>query len=360
MHGAQQTLLEQMQITDWEIADRMALFGIEAGDIHRLADARGLIEQDVDRIVDRFYEHQTGVPEMALVIGDADTLRRLRVAQRRYILDLFSGFYDAEYVNNRLRIGLVHKRIGVEPKLYLAAVQTLQNLIVDSLKPHRDAVGLGAFQVALAKLLMFDVALVFDTYIRSMVAQIEIAKARSDDYARALEEKVRERTRQLEVLSRTDSMTGLLNVRYLNEVLTQALRAAQRRLETVTLVYLDVDDFKAINDTQGHQRGDEILRLIGETMLACSRAEDHCFRYGGDEFCVVMSRCTEAHARELYGQRLREAIAQREEGLSLSIGFAQTGPEDFLSPEELLRLADDRMYAEKKAAKARRAAATTD
>ena len=71
------------------------------------------------------------MPEIALLIGDADTLRRLRSAQRKYVNDLFSGFYNLEYVNNRLRIGLVHKRIGVEPKLYLAAINTLHQLLIE-------------------------------------------------------------------------------------------------------------------------------------------------------------------------------------------------------------------------------------
>jgi hypothetical protein len=84
------------------------------------------IEPHIDALVDKFYTLQTGITEIALLIGDADTLTRLRAAQRRYILDLFSGLYDLEYVNNRLRIGLVHKRIGVEPKLYLAAINTLK------------------------------------------------------------------------------------------------------------------------------------------------------------------------------------------------------------------------------------------
>lgn len=84
---------------------------------------------------------------------------------------------------------------------------------------------------ALDKLMMFDVALVFETYIRSLVAEIETSRNKSEQYARTLEEKVATRTRQLEELSRTDPLTGLLNRRYLDETLTRVLRSAQRRRE---------------------------------------------------------------------------------------------------------------------------------
>jgi hypothetical protein len=124
-------------------------------------------------------------------------LARLRSAQRHYILDLFSGLYDLEYVNNRLRIGLVHKRIGVEPKLYLSAIYTLQALLHRTIEASGDAEA-AAIIMALDKLMMFDVTLVFETYIRSLVSEIETAKAKSEQYAHSMEEKVKERTLQLE------------------------------------------------------------------------------------------------------------------------------------------------------------------
>lgn len=289
MKKTDQSLLEQMRITDFAIASRKELLSFTKADEEILKNAKPYVEKKVTALVEKFYEMQTSVPEIAVLIGDSDTLERLKNAQHRYIVDLFSGFYDMEYVNNRLRIGLVHKRIGVEPKLYLAAMHTLRQLlralIDDEIPP--DA-GREAIFTALQKLLMFDVSLVFDTYIRSMVSEIEMSKAKVESYAQALEEKVLERTMQLDILSKTDPLTGLLNMRHLNETLVRSLRAAQRRKEPVTFAYMDINDFKVINDTQGHQRGDEILKIVAHTLKAVSRVEDHCFRYGGDEFCVIM------------------------------------------------------------------------
>ncbi|AUH53097.1 GGDEF domain-containing protein [Chromobacterium sp. ATCC 53434] len=348
MKQTDQTLLEQLRITDFEIEQRKTLFDLKPRDEFLLRAAGVLIESQLDDLVARFYELQTSTPEIALLIGDADTLQRLRNAQRRYAIDLFSGVYDLEYVNNRLRIGLVHKRIGVEPKLYLAAVQSLKTLMVDLLGTQiPDPEVRDHTLLAMDKLMMFDVALVFETYIRSLVAEIETSRNKSEQYAQALEEKVAVRTRQLEEMSRTDPLTGLLNRRYLDETLTRVLRSAQRRHEKVTLVYLDVDDFKTINDGQGHQRGDEILRGLGETITRITRLEDGCFRYGGDEFCIVLPNCSRTQAEETFVERLRLELHAILPGIAISAGCVETGPDDFATPETLVGMADQRMYAMK-------------
>ena len=124
------TLLEQMRISEIDITRRKELIGFTDQDIKNLINTKALIEEKIDDIVDEFYGIQTAIDEISLLIGDADTLERLQAAQKQYVLDLFNGFYDMEYVNNRLRIGMVHKRIGVEPRLYLSAVVTLKYLII--------------------------------------------------------------------------------------------------------------------------------------------------------------------------------------------------------------------------------------
>ncbi|WP_047248232.1 GGDEF domain-containing protein [Chromobacterium subtsugae] len=348
MKQTDQTLLEQLRITEFEIDQRKQLFDLQPRDELLLRAAGVLIEPQLDDLVERFYEQQTSTPEIALLIGDADTLLRLRSAQRRYVIDLFSGVYDLEYVNNRLRIGLVHKRIGVEPKLYLAAIHFLRSLLsvqVSRLIPDPDVCT--QTLMSMDKLVMFDIALVFETYIRSLVAEIETSRNKSEQYALALEEKVAMRTRQLEELSRTDPLTGLLNRRHLDETLTRVLRSAQRRHERVALVYLDIDDFKAINDTEGHQRGDEILRVLGGIINRISRLEDGCFRYGGDEFCIVLPNCGRRHAENNFVQRLRAEMEIALSGVTVSMGCVETGPEDFASPEALVGMADQQMYAVK-------------
>jgi len=352
MNQTEQTLLEQMRITDFEVEHRKTLFFFSDVDAQLLVLCKSIIERNIDAVVTDFYRLQTSIAEIALLIGDADTLARLRSAQRKYILDLFSGLYDLEYVNNRLRIGLVHKRIGVEPKLYLSAIYTLKGLLHKTIREniHVDS-DYQAIIIALDKLILFDVTLVFDTYIRSLVSEIETAKDKSEQYARSMEDKVRERTRQLEEMSRTDALTGLLNVRHLEEILTTALRSAQRRSEPLTVVYIDIDDFKLINDKRGHQYGDEVLRVVGRTIKAISRAEDSCIRYGGDEFCIILANCREDQAQEFFANRLVQQLKKEMDDILISVGVAQTGPNEYLDANSLIRLADERMYAKKNAHK---------
>ncbi|KEA64023.1 Phytochrome, two-component sensor histidine kinase [Marinobacterium lacunae] len=348
MKQTDQTLLEQLRITEFEIENRQRLFMITERDIKLIVDAREIVESGLGGIVDTFYEMQTNTPEIALLIGDADTLQRLRNAQQRYISDLFSGVYDIDYVNNRLRIGLVHKRIGVDTKLYLSAVYTLKSLIADYLGskiPDADR-RMDTLQ-AVEKVFMFDITLVFETYIRSLLSEIETSREKSEEYARILEEKVRERTHQLERMARTDPLTGLQSVRYLNETLTRYLRMAENRSEMISLVYIDINDFKLFNDTEGHQRGDEILRNVGNAILQVSRSEDGCFRYGGDEFCIILPRCNARQAQDICVNRLVEALAECEGAIRLSIGIAQAGPDYYPSAGQFLSQADRAMYQNK-------------
>jgi diguanylate cyclase (GGDEF)-like protein len=303
---------------------------------------------NIDELVEEFYRMQTSNAEIALLIGDADTLSRLRSAQRRYIIDLFSGVYDLEYVNNRLRIGLVHKRIGVEPKLYLSAIYLLKDLIQKLLKQLSSTES--EYQAAVAsldKLIMYDITLVFDTYIRSLVSEIETAKEKSEHYARSLEEKVQSRTRQLEEMSHTDPLTGLLNIRHFESIISTTLYSAQRRSEPVTLIYIDIDDFKAINDTFGHQRGDEVLRLVANAIKSVARAEDFTVRYGGDEFCMLLSNLRAEQAQDLIVTRLEHTMNKTLEHVTLSIGIAQTGPDEYIDAFTLINLADKNMYSTK-------------
>lgn len=349
MKPTDQTLLEQMRISTEEVEYRKALLSLTHADLQALADIKPVVEHGIDKMVSEFYAHQTAIPEIALLIGDADTLVRLQNAQRQYLIDLFGGSYGLEYVNNRLRIGLVHKRIGVEPKLYLAAIHTLKTLLISLLKQElTDPKECQLVLTALEKLFMFDITLVVETYVRSLIAEITVSKARVEEYAKMLEAK----TQQLEELSCTDPLTGLLNVRHLLDVLATALRAAQRRSEPITVAFIDIDNFKAINDGQGHTRGDEVLKIMANAIKKISRLEDSCFRCGGDEFCVILPNCTEVHARESYVQRLQEQIQQVEKSLTFSVGLRQTGMMgEYLTADALLREADECMYVVKRASK---------
>jgi len=90
----EQALLEQLKISDFDIEYRKLLFSLTNEDCKLLEACKPIVEARIDQLIDRFYERQTGVPEIAAMLGDAHALERLRAEQRNYVLDLFSGIYD--------------------------------------------------------------------------------------------------------------------------------------------------------------------------------------------------------------------------------------------------------------------------
>jgi len=347
MRLTDQTLLQQMRLTDLEIERRKDLLEFRESDIQLLLSCRPFIFSGVDTIVREFYEKQTAFEENALLIGDAETLQRLMNAQRQYVLDLFDGQYGVDYVNSRLRIGLVHKRIGVEPKLYLSAVRILKS-VLERIIRARVADPNRTFEImsALEKLMNFDTTLVFDTYIRGLLSELDLSRARVEEYAQSLELKVTARTAELEELARRDSLTGLYNRRAMMEFLWRDLRYMARHSKPLSLIYLDVDEFKHINDTHGHRRGDEILVAVARSMLSVIRDSDTACRHGGDEFCIVLPDCTIGDAEHTC-ERLQENLREMEPQAKLSFGIAQSGPEHFDDADTLIRRADERMYQSK-------------
>lgn len=347
MKRTDQTLVEQMKFSDVEIANRLELMALSKAELNLLASYKDLIEQNIDLIVEEFYEKQTEIDEISLLIGDMDTLRRLENAQRKYVMDLFSGHYDAEYVNNRLRIGMVHKRIGVEPKLYLSAIIALKRILIRPLKNGiDDRVELDKVLGILDRLIYFDITLVFDTYIDSLVGEIETAKRRTESYAKSLEEKVAERTRQLEEQAKLDPLTNVYNQRALQEMLRHELAQSKRRQSHLSMIYFDIDKFKQINDKEGHIRGDEVLRHVGVIMLKIVREVDIPCRYGGDEFCIVLPDCKAENATKVCEKIIAE-FKSRFPDYSLSLGIAESSPEHPMDSAELIKAADAMMYRSK-------------
>ena len=340
------SLAERMRIDDFEIARRKDLLGFTQTDVEILASARPLIIEELDSIVEEFYERQLSIDEVALIIGDSETMRRLRSAQGSYIADLFSGYYDLEYVNNRLRIGLVHKRIGLEPKYYLSAVNAMKEILTNVIRDNIcDADTVAETRSALDKLLYFDTVLVFDTYIESMLSEIKAAKDEAVRYARNLEDKVSERTEELAKLSRIDSLTGLLNKRALIEEGRLLTARSRRAGATLSLIYFDVNDFKSINDNFGHYRGDETLKVIGAAVTEIVRETDIASRYGGDEFCIILPS-TDLDGARSFSDRLAKKIRETA-NVSVSVGIATTGPNSHDNLGDLVQRADKQMYAMK-------------
>lgn len=153
---------------------------------------------------------------------------------------------------------------------------------------------------------------------------------------------------ELENLANTDGLTGLYNERYFNSILH---KKELQKLPFI-LFYLDLDHFKSVNDTYGHDMGDKLLKEAANRLQSCIRSNDYAFRIGGDEFSLVV--CTEFD--ESLCCRIKEQIQNQLcapfdiDGKTLYIGSScgyAAYPNDASTANEIRILADQRMYAEK-------------
>jgi diguanylate cyclase (GGDEF)-like protein/hemerythrin-like metal-binding protein/PAS domain S-box-containing protein len=164
---------------------------------------------------------------------------------------------------------------------------------------------------------------------------------------------------QLEQLAHYDPLTGLPNRVLLADRLRQAMAQSHRHHQVLALAFIDLDDFKSINDRHGHDAGDQLLTVIAERMTAALRESDTLARIGGDEFVAVLGDLSDPQASVPWVQRLLEAtsqpIAYQSETLqiSCSIGIAFHAPGDTRDADQLLREADHAMYQAKQAGRNR-------
>ena len=160
------------------------------------------------------------------------------------------------------------------------------------------------------------------------------------------------RIEQLESLSLTDELTGLANRRGFEQALRRTLALASRHDGSGILAYIDLDDFKSINDRLGHGAGDAVLKQVGALLAANVRESDIVARLGGDEFVAVLVQASGANGagRATALQRILNRSFARHNGITIpiraSMGATVYGAKD--DPETLMQRADQDMYADKR------------
>jgi len=169
---------------------------------------------------------------------------------------------------------------------------------------------------------------------------------------RLYEERERLRTlnTKLEELSVTDSLTGLYNRRHFAHRLDEEFQRAERYVGILSLLMLDLDDFKTVNDKYGHLVGDEALRMVGAALHKSSRQIDLPARYGGEEFALLLPEVGLAGAVRR-AERLRRVVSELDvkvgdihAKLTVSIGVASFDGEKMKEPDDLVRTADEALY----------------
>lgn len=163
--------------------------------------------------------------------------------------------------------------------------------------------------------------------------------------------------RRLEQMATTDKLTGAANRHVFQLVFTQIVGNARRRNESVALVCLDIDNFKDINDSHGHQVGDGVLRQFTEVISSVIRESDTLCRWGGDEFLVLMSGCNARQAAEV-AEKIRRVVEERsfsfngdDVRLSISVGVTEVAMDDGM--ESAVSRADQALYQAKESGRNR-------
>jgi rsbT co-antagonist protein RsbR len=162
-----------LKLDEAELRSRRAFCELTDGDLARLKSLRGFAEKHTTEVVDAFYDLLLSHPETRKFFPDEATVRRVKRTQSDYFLGLFDGRCDLAYVEDRLRVGAVHERIGLAPKWYLAAYRKYLDLLREKLHAALPPTEAGAAYTSVQKIVFFDVTLAIDTYIAANIETLQ-------------------------------------------------------------------------------------------------------------------------------------------------------------------------------------------
>jgi len=220
--------------------------------------------------------------------------------------------------NSMVKTDEEHLRWGIRSIIYLPLLvknEAIGSLVIASRQPN-------AYSSSQVRLL------------ERLASQIAVPVENSRLYAKA------------EQRARVDELTGLFNRRHFDENVKLEIDRHTRYRSTMSLIFLDLDFFKAYNDLQGHTAGDKVLETIGRIISGALRTTDLAFRYGGDEFAIILPQSASSDAL-IVAERVRSRIAgemsRRGIKITASLGLA-SWPSDGVSPDELVNAADRALY----------------
>lgn len=490
---------EDFRLDAAEVTRRKKFLEFTDEDIARLKELHQQLSGDADFFVEGFYAHLLSFDELHDLLRDAATLERLKRTQSAYFSQLTAGDYGDEYIQNRIRVGAAHERVGLEPKWYLGAYCKYLALMLPRIAKDKDPSSEKSI-IALLKILFLDMGITIDTYINahqqtiqkkssqiSALNKIAVAISSTMEWQELLdtimrsgialtgasaaclafyeedkqnfgewhthglsdhfiknmsfrpgglankalasgshilsndqpgtEHKLSELTRKEEILgflclpfishthplgvmylyrndrdtflpeeidllitfahlaaiaaentrlhastvklATTDALTGLQNRRAFEDNLKVEHQRAKRYGKDFSLLLLDIDHFKKVNDTYGHVAGDAALKTLAFILEQQTRDIDSVARFGGEEFIIILPETGESGAL-VVAERIRKTVSNtpftlpdaREIEVTISIGIA-SHPLCTKHPESMLEQADRALYLAKNAGRNR-------
>ena len=262
------------------------------------------------------------------------------------------------YLTSALLIGSVAVLVGLGLMMFMTRRVLAP---VDVLTGAAEAVGRGDLRVRVPETQSVEFAVLTNKF-NEMTARLASSQASVEEYQHTLEEKVEQRTRELQTataraykLAQQDILTGLPNRVLLNQRLQQILALAKREQQQVAVLFLDFDHFKRINDTLGHDTGDQLLQQVAQRLSSTIRESDLVARLGGDEFVLILTglnMAQSAHELMLLVEKVRNmfttpfSVNGQDLTLTVSIGVSLF-PDDGVDAPSLIKQADTAMYAAK-------------
>lgn len=301
-------------------------------------DFKNLIELGTDEIAQRWLDAVRADYEVPSTEGIAEPLLMdsvpLLLREILRVIELDEQKIESAHILTAAKHGRVRARQHFEVKELVREYQLLRGHLFLYLQEHLAQFADGR-----------DPAKLLAIYRRVGLAIDEATRSTIDAF-------VEEHTGELLHLSRTDSLTGLYNHRTFYERLAEEVKRATRYHSPLSIALIDLDDFKLVNDTRGHQFGDRLLAKCARSLDDALRETDIICRYGGDEFSVILPETERENAIQLM-QRVQEAFRESgaKEGAPASFGMSYgiaIYPDDASELENLIRAADLQLLGKKK------------
>lgn len=326
--------------------DNIRLFSFNQNELESLEYIKPVILKNKLEIFDCYFIAMSKNKKIASTFANKKNHSSLHIEINNFIDDIF----DINVLSHKKTLisqsELINIESNISPDLYMYSI----NIIIDCIYNivYKNVNNKEKYELithSIRKKIMLHFSDVFNSYVSNMLSASLEANNKHIN-------KIENEIKNLNVILKTDYLTGLLNKAYFNKIIEHKFSLAKHSKKPITIAYIDINNFKHINDTMGHIYGDEVLKKIANIMVLSARKNDLIFRLGGDEFSIIMLDTEIKDASEL-SYRIIKNIQKDNKLPSISIGYAQAGPNEYSSFKELIKLADEQMYIEKKKHKTR-------